>query len=238
MGIRCRKDHQGHVIVEVNDSGAGIDAQVLPRLFNAFEQGGVGTTRQFGGLGLGLTICKGLVELHDGSIEAQSDGAGKGASFQVRLPLHKSDAASGHNGEDHVPASGSEVAAPPVGPLRIMLVEDHRDTAKIMKRLLTRNGHEVQIAGDVVTALELAGTRTFDLFIGDMGLPDGNGVELMLELRKRGITMPGIALSGYGQEDDVRRTKEAGFAIHLTKPTSPARLAKAIATVAGRKAPP
>ena len=236
VGIRCREDVDGQVIVEVSDSGAGIDAEVLPRLFKAFEQGGAGMTRQFGGLGLGLMISKGLVELHGGSIEALSAGKGKGATFRVRLPWHRGKEKNGGDAQKNFAEFASKTPAAPVRPLCILLVEDHGDTAIIMRRLLMKDGHEVQIAGDVATALELAGARAFDLLISDLGLPDGNGVDLMRELRKRGCTVPGIALSGYGQDEDILRTKEAGFAAHLIKPTSPARLTEAIAVVTGSTA--
>jgi CheY-like chemotaxis protein len=100
-----------------------------------------------------------------------------------------------------------------------------------MRRLLEAEGHQVQTAGDVATALELAAQYSFDLLLSDLGLPDGSGVDLMRTLRGRGRTLPGIALSGYGQEEDIRRSKEAGFAAHLTKPTSSDQLARAIGTV-------
>ena len=224
VGIRCRPDEE-HVVVEVNDSGIGIEPEALPRIFNAFEQAERSITRQFGGLGLGLAISKALVEMHGGTIEAHSEGRGKGATFRIRLPLT-------------APAGQPErrrAAAPrncAVRPLQILLVEDHGVTAKMMRMVLTADGHTVETAGDVATALELAGQQAFDLLVSDLGLPDGSGHDLMRQLRQRGHKFPGIALSGYGQEEDIQRSREAGFAAHLTKPASREAVVEAVAFVA------
>jgi two-component system CheB/CheR fusion protein len=240
VGLRCRRMN-GDVLIEVNDSGIGIEPDMLPRIFHAFEQGGRGTTRQFGGLGLGLTISKAMVELHGGTIEARSAGKGKGATFTVRLPLQAAaKAPAGWEAAALCLAQGvgrdaSAGAAQPAGRnLRILLVEDHGDTARIMKTVLTRQGHEVHLAGDVATALSAAQQRGrasgegFDLLISDLGLPDGSGHDLMRALRAAGLTFPGIALSGYGQEQDVQDSHAAGFAEHLTKPASLTQLQAAV----------
>ena len=227
VGIRCRP-HEKHIIVEVNDSGIGIESEALARVFNAFEQAERSITRQFGGLGLGLAIGKAMVEEHGGTIEAQSEGLGKGATFRVRLPL----AAPAGEPEPPMPA------APPrrvVRQLRVLLVEDHGVTAKLMRMVLASDGHTVQMAGDVATALELAGRNDFDLLLSDLGLPDGSGHDLMRHLRERGHKFPGIALSGYGQEEDIRRSYEAGFAAHLTKPASREAVVAAVASVTAGK---
>ena len=220
VGIRCRPNEE-HVVVEVNDSGMGIEPEALPRVFNAFEQVERSITQQFGGLGLGLAISKALVEMHGGQIEAHSEGRGKGATFRIRLPL------TAPAGQPEMPAS----AAPPkraVRPLHILLVEDHGVTAKMMRMVLNAAGHTVEWAGDVATALEMASQQAFDLLVSDLGLPDGSGHDLMRGLRERGYKFPGIALSGYGQEEDTRRSREAGFAAHLTKPASREALLEAV----------
>jgi two-component system, chemotaxis family, CheB/CheR fusion protein len=222
IGIRCRGTQDHGVVVEVSDSGEGIEPEALSGIFKAFEQTERSITRQFGGLGLGLTISKALVELHGGGIEARSAGKGKGATFTVVLPLAASRVASG---------TTPPVARPAGRRLRILLVEDHGDSAEMMRQLLTLEGHDVESAGDVVTALDTAAQGAFDLLISDLGLPDRSGLDLIRELRARGEMMPAIALSGYGQEQDIRRSREAGFAAHLIKPASPERLAETIAAV-------
>ena len=169
-----------------------------------------------------------MVEMHGGSIKVHSEGKGKGATFTVRLPLLPAEAVV-----PPVPTTPEPPPAAPTRPLRILLVEDHGDTARIMRQVLAGDGHEVETAADVATALDLAGRKSFDLLLSDLGLPDGSGVDLMRQLRERGLKLPGIALSGYGQEQDIQRSREAGFAAHLIKPISLDRLASAIATIIG-----
>jgi PAS domain S-box-containing protein len=198
--------------VSVSDNGVGIDPAALPRIFGAFEQAEQG--QRFGGLGLGLAIAKGVVEAHGGRVSAHSAGRGAGATFTVELPLVCP------TGGRPIPAERrSEPVAPQSGKsLRILLVEDHGDTARIMTRLLKRSGHVVTATADIRSALSHSEQQEFDLLISDLGLPDGNGLDLMSQLRARGWQAPGIALTGYGQEDDLRRTQEVGFTAHLTKP--------------------
>lgn len=223
VAIRCRPDRD-HVVVEVNDTGIGIDPDTLPRLFNAFEQAERSITRQFGGLGLGLAISKALVEMHGGTIEVQSSGRDQGSTFRIRLPLvspSRHAQSPGHAASSHKTSR----------PLRILLVEDHGVTAKMIGMTLASEGHQVETAGDVATALALADTHPFDLLLSDLGLPDGNGHHLMRELRARGHQFPGIALSGYGQETDIQHSHQAGFSAHLTKPASRETVLQAIASV-------
>ncbi len=118
-----------------------------------------------------------------------------------------------------------------IRPLHILLVEDHGVTAKMMRMVLTAEGHAVEMAGDVAMGLELADQHTFDLLLSDLGLPDASGHDLLRQLRQRGYKFPGIALSGYGQEEDIRRSHEAGFAAHLTKPASREARVEAIASI-------
>jgi len=228
VGIRCYASGDS-VVVEVADSGEGIEAEALSRIFNPLEQAERSITRQFGGLGLGLTISRALVDLHGGRLEAHSAGRGKGSTFRVHLPV----AAAAPPVESLRPAAARAAA-----PLRILLVEDHGDTAAMMRLLLASDGHDVEHAADVAAALSLAARQPFDLLLSDLGLPDASGLDLMRELRQRGLRLPGIALSGYGQEEDVRRSHDAGFAAHLTKPTTPEKLAEVIATVMAPAANP
>jgi PAS domain S-box-containing protein len=211
VGIRGFRDGS-ELVVEVTDSGIGIEPGSLSRIFDAFEQGDRRITRQFGGLGLGLAITKRLVEMHGGTISAKSGGKNEGAIFRVTLPLAVK--APGPAEEKKQEAR----QAPSIAARRILLVEDHTDTAAMMKDLLQVSGYEVETAADVAQSLEAIGRTDFDLLISDLGLPDGSGLQLMEELRRRHNPLKGIALSGFGREEDVRKSKEAGFAEHLTKP--------------------
>jgi two-component system CheB/CheR fusion protein len=230
VGVRCRP-LAGEVAIDVSDSGVGIEPEALSRIFNAFEQAERSITRQFGGLGLGLAISKALVEMHGGAIEAYSEGKGKGATFRVRLPL----ALPAQTPAEVAPLAPLQQTA---RPLHILLVEDHGITAKIMQMMLAAEGHTVERAGDVATALKLVEQESFELLISDLGLPDASGHDLMRQLRQRGFCFPGIALSGYGQEEDVRRSRQAGFAAHLIKPASREAVVETIASVMNGKVSP
>jgi signal transduction histidine kinase len=221
VGLRCERQDE-HVIIEVSDSGVGIEPQDADRIFDAFEQGGRATTRQFGGLGLGLAIAKRLVEMHEGRISVYSEGRNRGAKFRVQLPLSSAELA-----ED---AQESAESAPGRSG-RILLVEDNGDTAQMMKMLLAECGYLVETAADVRQALKAVESASFDLLLSDLGLPDGTGIDLMQELRKRGNALKGIALSGYGQQEDMRRSKEAGFSAHLIKPVDANALIETIAAL-------
>ncbi len=213
--------------VRVRDSGIGIPAEVLPHIFEAFEQGDARVARQFGGLGLGLTIARALVELHGGSIRAESAGKGHGATFIIELP-----------GEHPVVAAAAPPSAPEgevPGRLRLLIVEDHADTARALQRLLGKAGFVVSTTGNVAAALALAGRETFDLLVSDLGLPDGTGYDVMAGLQKV-QPIPGIAMSGYGMDEDVRLSKEAGFSEHLVKPVEVPTLIAAIRRVMEPKA--
>jgi PAS domain S-box-containing protein len=209
--------------VEISDTGIGIDPVTLPRIFNGFEQGPRAITRQFGGLGLGLAISKVIVDLHGGHLSATSAGLGQGATFTVELPLIEPAAAPAPE-----VALGREAERVRGG--RILLVEDHADTAAAFAELLRASGYEVTVAGGVQAGLASAAAATFDLVISDLGLPDGNGADLMRELARL-YRLPGIALSGYGMEEDVRQSRDAGFSQHLTKPVNLHVLREAIRQV-------
>ncbi len=200
----------GLICARVIDSGIGVDPEILPRIFNAFEQGRSSITRQFGGLGLGLAISKTLVDQHQGTLQASSEGRGKGSTFTVSIPVTTELPQAAY----HTPRV---VAASPQRAIRALLAEDHRDTARVMSKLLRGNGYEVDCAASVTEALQLLKANRYDILISDIGLPDGSGVELMQQIRVM-QPMPGIALSGFGMEQDIRRSKEAGFAEHLIKP--------------------
>ena len=216
------------VRIDVRDQGKGIAPADLPRLFRAFEQGE--TTRSFGGLGLGLAISKGIVDLHGGTISAHSDGDGMGATLIVELPLLTS---VGDERPAHPNPSANRDEPSNEKPLRILLVEDHHDTAKIVARLLRAEGHEVTHAGCVAEALAAADAAPFDVLMSDLGLPDGSGYDLMRALHAAGKKPRGIAVSGYGSPADVENSLRAGFAEHITKPISFDSLHRAIIRIAG-----
>jgi len=230
--VRSRNDGD-RLILQVSDTGMGIDPRVLPHVFDAFEQGRARSPRGAGGLGLGLAISKAIVELHGGRLTAESRGRGQGATFTVSLPasLPRVDHETGE-----IEVAGKTIAAPEpaAGPLHILLVEDHADTAEAMAELLSLLGYRVTTAATVAEALGTAGAERFDLVLSDLGLPDGSGLDLMRELgRRNGEGVPGIALSGYGMEEDVRESLEAGFRKHLTKPVTLQQLEGAIREVVG-----
>ena len=211
--VRTADGDDGRLLIEVSDTGIGIAPETLPRLFNAFEQGERAVTRRYGGLGLGLTITKALVEMHGGTIDAASAGRDRGATFSLRFATVPDPSAA----RADAPGAGAAGAAAPS--LRILLVEDNPDTLRVMARVLKTFGYAVETATGVKAALDLAGRQRFDLLVSDIGLPDGTGWDVMRELN-RTQSIRGIALSGYGLDDDLRRSREAGFAQHLTKPVS------------------
>ena len=210
------------LFVKIIDTGIGMNPQEINRIFDAFSQGDHAESgaHRFGGLGLGLSISRMLVEMHSGSIHATSDGEGRGATFLIQLPLAqtaKNDGAlpSAKSPARIFPAASS--ARTDAEPLRILLVEDHEPTRTALIHLLARRRYEVAAAASLSEARSLAGKQKFDVLISDIGLPDGSGYELMAELRER-CGLKGIALTGYGTEQDVARSQKSGFIAHLTKP--------------------
>jgi nitrogen-specific signal transduction histidine kinase/CheY-like chemotaxis protein len=204
------------IIIEISDTGIGIEEELLPRIFDAFEQGGGRITSQYGGLGLGLAICKRVIDLHSGTITAQSKGKGLGATFTVKLNAMATSMLQG-------PVLFLESEPPQVKHIHVLFVEDHEDTARVLGRILRNAGFDVSHAGTLAQARTLAASKRFDLLISDLGLPDGSGLELMKILRDTQSTK-GIALSGFGTDEDVAASTAAGFAAHLTKPVDWERL--------------
>jgi CheY-like chemotaxis protein len=213
----------GQIRVSVSDTGIGLSPDILPKVFEPFEQGDSQITRQFGGLGLGLAICKSVVDLHGGSICVHSDGPGCGAVFHVDLPLRPAPVPAEFQARESRPIATAPRKS------RVLLVEDHVDTSKMLQRILGRWGYDVTHAGTIGAGLQLAEQMTFDAVISDLGLPDGSGHELMQNLRRIHPDLPGIAISGYGMEEDIRRSREAGFSEHLVKPLNLKALSHAIA---------
>jgi PAS domain S-box-containing protein len=210
--------------VVVRDTGIGIAADALPAIFDAFEQGGPEITRQFGGLGLGLAISKVLVEMHGGAIRAESPGVGHGATFVITLPRMR-DTPSAAPAE----ASGGEIAG--VRPRRLLIVEDHADTARVLSRLLRKRGYDILIAGTTARAMEIIASEPVEIMLSDVGLPDGTGYELIRRAREI-RPLVGIAMSGFGMEEDIARSREAGFLEHLVKPVDAAIIDETIRRLA------
>jgi CheY-like chemotaxis protein len=203
----------------------GIPASLLPRIFDAFEQGDERVMRQFGGLGLGLAICKALVDLHHGSIRAESDGPGQGATFVVELP----GAAPAPLAR---PADAASIDVAGARQIRVLVVEDHADTARTLSRLLRSAGFIV------VTAADVAGAATAEtealMCSSATSAADGSG-RVIRRVHAHHI-VPGIAMSGYGMDEDVRRCHEAGFTEHLVKPIEITQLIAAIRRVSAERA--
>jgi PAS domain S-box-containing protein len=226
--IRTRNDPGHHIIIEIQDTGLGIAPELQPRIFDAFEQGGATVTSRFGGLGLGLAVSKRITDLHHGTISVQSDGPNKGATFTITLQAMETSLLGG-------PVYYVQDVVPKTARGRVLLVEDHSDTARVLLRLLERSGYEVGYASNVDMAEQLADQKHFDLVISDLGLPDGSGLELMRKLRAK-HALPGIALSGYGMDEDRAASKAAGFVEHFTKPVDSERLRMAIARLVNSSA--
>jgi PAS domain S-box-containing protein len=226
----------GCVLIRVKDTGIGIPAEMLPRIFDMFTQVDRSLERSEGGLGLGLTLVHRLVELHGGTVEARSEGLGKGSEFIVRLPVAVELQDPGPRGE----AGGGETAATPAA-RRILVVDDNRDAADSLGMLLGMLGHEVHTAHDGLEAVEAVDGFRPDVVLMDIGLPKLNGYEAARRIREQqgGAGLVLIALTGWGQDEDRRRSREAGFDHHITKPVDFADLQRVLAEVElGREAAP
>jgi signal transduction histidine kinase/ActR/RegA family two-component response regulator len=215
--------------IEVADTGIGIDPAGLEQIFLPFDQGGLTGDHRFGGVGLGLAIARAVVQLHGGRITAESPGTNQGATFVVQLPgaVEPIPGVTDTALPFYVSAASSRKK---VQPLRLLLVEDHVTTLKALFQLLQHDGHRVVAVSTVAEALTAAAANTFDLVISDLGLPDGTGGELMEKLRAT-YGLRGIALSGYGMEDDLSRSNASGFVTHLVKPVAIAELRRVLASL-------
>ncbi|HEY6863819.1 MAG TPA: MASE1 domain-containing protein, partial [Burkholderiales bacterium] len=215
--IAIRAETRGKALrLSVRDTGAGIAAEILPQVFEVFVQGAPPFDRAQGGLGLGLALVRRLVELHGGTVEALSDGPGKGSEFVVRMPLAAAPV--------EAPAPSGEAA--PAAALRILVVEDNQDARETLRALLESDGHEVLALADGAEALEQAKAFAPDVALLDLGLPGMDGYALARALRAtpEGAGIFIAAISGYGQAEDRAKSKAAGFDRHLVKPVDPERL--------------
>jgi signal transduction histidine kinase/CheY-like chemotaxis protein len=237
INLSLARTDNGRVEVSVADNGSGIAPELLPNVFELFTQGKRTLARSQGGVGLGLTLVKKLVELHGGTVEAYSAGLGQGSEFVIHLPISEL-------GNQDVDTLGKERLPSEASPrnhqsetLSIMVVDDNQDAADTLSKLLISNGHSVSTVYTAESALALADTEVPDVFLLDIGLPDMNGYELAGHLRMRPSLANSVlvAVTGYGQPEDRQRTTAAGFAHHLVKPADLVRLWALLADVACSK---
>ena len=209
-------------VVRIEDNGIGITADMLPHVFDLFAQGQVSIERAQGGLGIGLTLVRMLLELHGGSVAAESPGTGQGSTFIVRLPLAEVDVHARA-------ASTGKIKEGQRRLLRVLIVDDNHDAADSMAAMLELMGHHAEVAYDGIKALQLAYDLEPDLVLLDLGLPDMDGFEVARRLRRLPNRIPRVvALTGYGADEDKRRTSEAGFDEHVIKPVTPATVSEIV----------
>ena len=222
VSVVTRNEPNGDFSLEVHDSGIGISKDALARIFSPFEQADPSIHPRYGGLGLGLSIARTIVDLHGGSLEAFSAGIDQGSRFTVRL-------------KGAAPAAALPRRHSATG-FRILLAEDNDDARNCMVALLASAGYEVLAATDVKTGMELGRRNEIDLLIADLGLPDGSGAELLLKLRANAPGLPAIAISGYGLPEDSLNSHAVGFLLHLVKPVNFTELKGVIQSLAAAKA--
>ncbi len=225
--------------IRVTDNGQGISHDLLPRVFDRFQQGDASTTRIHGGLGLGLAIVKQLVELHGGTIQAESDGEGRGASFAVLLPI--ADGYEPHLHDDVLAATEKigrrERLAVDLLGIQVLIVDDDQDARELSRRIVEECRASVTYVDNVSRAVEAVTQLKPDILISDLGMPGADGFELIEYLRAQGFSaqdLPAVALTAFARPEDRRRALLAGFQVHLTKPVDPFELTTVIATLTGR----
>lgn len=228
-----------HVEIAITDTGIGIRPEFLPYVFDRFRQADATTTRRHGGLGLGLSIVKQLVEMHGGSVRAKSPGEGMGSTFVVSMPLlvvhdeqegrrvrPKEPAADDRNDTDRL-----------LEGVHVLVVDDEPDARELIRRVLAGNGARVVVAGSAAEALDHLNDPVFDVLVSDIGLPNADGYDLIREVRSRGLgakTLPAAALIAFARSEDRRRALLAGFQVHVAKPVDPDELIAAVASLVGR----
>jgi CheY-like chemotaxis protein/two-component sensor histidine kinase len=225
------RTEENHVVISVKDTGIGMKPDMLPAVFDMFMQGSTSIEQRQGGIGIGLTLVRRLVELHGGEIEANSAGPGQGSEFIVRLPRLEAQAVPDWAPSEPAAGNGTKPRAH-----RILVVDDNRDSAESMAMYLRHEGHEVRTAHDGRTALVAAAEFDPAVILLDIGLPEINGYDVARELRKRNGNHVGlVAMTGWGGEEDKRRAKESGFDRHLTKPVNFDQLNQAIDDASRKK---
>jgi CheY-like chemotaxis protein len=230
-----------HVEISVADTGIGIKREFLAHVFERFRQADASTTRKYGGLGLGLSIVKHLVELHGGVVRAESRGEGQGTIFAVHLPVvavHRQAASTPRlHPRSPAPVSLAFKTMDLTG-LKILVVDDEPDARDLIKRVLTDCSANVFTAGSAVEALRVFNAEAPDVLVTDIGMPDVNGFELLRRVRAleqtRGRRIPAIALTAFARSEDRTRALRAGFLVHVAKPVDASELVATVASIAGR----
>lgn len=220
-------NNNGHLVIRISDTGKGIAPDRLEQIFDAFEQGSGESGPRQGGLGLGLTIARQLAQMHGATMTASSEGLDQGSTFTISIPSIRAEIPVAQPQPEPSPAVASS--------LRILFVEDDPTTRTVLARLLRKAGHVVSTAASVRDGVAQANKGEFDLLVSDIGLPDGSGLDIMRQTQK-GFARGGIALSGYGTDQDIQCSLAAGFRMHITKPVDISRLYAAITEVAGVEA--
>ncbi|MGH8309462.1 MAG: ATP-binding response regulator, partial [Steroidobacteraceae bacterium] len=232
-------ERDGDAEIAISDTGLGIAPEFLPQLFERFQQADGASQRRFGGLGLGLAIVRHIVELHDGAVEARSEGEGRGATFIVRIPLAtKARAAAGElddaarriiANERRVTAAGS------LAGLRLLSVDDEADASEMLKAALEQYGAQVTTVASAAAALEILQRERFDVLVSDIGMPGMDGYELLERIRSGAAharAIPAIAVTGYARSEDRARALQAGYGAHVVKPIEPEELAATVRAAA------
>jgi signal transduction histidine kinase len=234
---------ESHVEISVTDDGEGISPEFIPYVFDRFRQADGTTTRRFGGLGLGLAIVRHLVELHGGTVRAESGGEGRGSTFTVNLPLtpvYQREAEEEQIARPAAEEARSSVVVCPenLDGLRVLVVDDEADTLEIIRVSLNQCGAHVTTASSSVEALDLLGRNSPDVIISDIGMPSEDGFEFIRKVRQlppeRGGKVPAVALTAYARAEDRLRVLRSGYQMHVAKPVEMTELVAIVANVAGR----
>jgi CheY-like chemotaxis protein/nitrogen-specific signal transduction histidine kinase len=240
----CMTAEANGVTISISDSGSGIRPEFLDHVFERFRQADATTTRQHGGLGLGLSIVKHLVEQHGGTVRVESAGEGKGASFTIELPLANAQAARPRGGRSAMPLptpATQDMTLRDLSGVEMLVVDDDRDARELMTRILTDCNAHVRTAASAREGFEAFQAARPDILISDLGMPDNDGFELLSWVRalgrEQGGNVPAIALTAFARSEDRLRALEAGFSAHISKPVEASELISAVAGIVGPASP-
>jgi CheY-like chemotaxis protein len=213
--------------ISVHDTGVGIAPDFLPYLFERFMQADGSTTRQHGGLGLGLSIVRNLIEMHGGTVRAESAGSDKGATFTIELPV-------GSEADDSVKSRRPLTSGRKLKGIKVLVVDDDADTREVVRRFLLQCEATPILAASAEEAQSVLDSVTPDVIVSDIGMPTQDGYEFMRAVRFQGLKTPAVALTAFARPEDRMRSIQAGYQMHLTKPIEATELIAVIASLAGR----